>query len=312
MKKLLTTSFLFIISISVLGQINKSSIENKIDTIKTFYINGQIKDVKVYLNHKLIESTHYLPNHELAFECNIKSKILRRYYPFEDISCSHEDTLLNAFYKMCPCYTLVDYNYVTKKGIGSITTYKGVHRWGDYKAYSANGELTCIGQFNKDESVGLWTYWNGKGDKEMIYYISRNNVNEKGKSISITYTLIPIAVTFLLVFILGFIFIKIFNYNKFYISLTLFTIILYLTIFILSSGLMDDSNNVVVHFIYNYFVAVSLTFFFVTSVLSIINLVFSSQLKVNFILSLSMTIINVIMWAIISLSIAVSGGGMIG
>ena len=97
-----------------------------------------------------------------------------------------------------------------------IENYQAGNRHGTYQKFDRDGKLISEGQFDNWKKVGIWTYYDTFGNEDMHIHWFHHNFSDGG--ISINYTIIPVGLALLLIFVVLILFLKYSSFSNFFIA----------------------------------------------------------------------------------------------
>ena len=153
-----------------------------------------------------------------------------------------------------------------------IENYQANIRHGDYQKFDRDGKLISKGQFDNWKKVGIWTYYDtdGKTDKHIHWF--HHNFSDGG--ISINYTIIPVFILLLLILTTLLLQLKYSSFSNFFISYSLITIGLFVTLFLVSALTSEQTMTTIATYIGKYLLPILTT-------LILINVLFSFDGKLR-------------------------------
>ncbi len=250
----------------------------------SYYQSRQLQDIKFYQGDKIVKAVTFKENGEEKYYWDIQKKIL---VSFDYIS--YMDTLAEYFKAHCPNYTL--YQHYGNGPLRNIENYKDNVRHGAYIEYSKEGNIIAKGQFNNWEKTGIWTYYDDKGKADKHIHWFHHSFNEGG--ISINYTVMPVAVTLLLIIGSLFVFLKTATFSKYLISYSLFTTGLFILLFILGHVLSEKTLTAISTYTGKYFFPVLTTFVATMAILSLTALILKKKTGVKLVYSILFFVVSI-------------------
>jgi len=260
------TIFIFA-GLSSFGQVSDTS----------FYPTGQIQEVKLIQGAKILRATTYKPDGQVKYQWDIEKKELKS---FEAIS--YLDTLVEYFKKECPDYTL--YQHYGNGPLMEIENYQSNKRHGEYQKFDRDGKLISKGQFDNWKKVGIWTYYDidGKADRHIHWF--HHNFSDSG--ISIHYTIIPVFILLLLILTTLLLQLKYSSFSNFFISYSLVTIGLFVTLYLVSALASEQSKTTIASYIGKYLFPILTTLTLTMTVFSLTALIFKKRTGIKRIISI--------------------------
>ncbi len=254
----------------------------QVDT--SYYPSGQLRDIKFYQGDKIVKATTFKESGEEKYHWDIQKKIL---VSFDNIG--YLDTLAEYFKQHSPDYTL--YQHYGNGPLKNIENYKDNARYGDYIEYSREGNIIAKGQFKNWEKTGIWTYYDDKGKADKHIHWFHHSFNEGG--ISINYTVMPVAVTLLLIIGSLFVFLKKATFSKYFISYSIFTAGLFVLLFILGHVFSEETLIAISTSTGKYFFPVLTTFTATMAILSLTALIFKRKTGVRPVYSILFFVVSI-------------------
>ncbi|SEM78662.1 Antitoxin component YwqK of the YwqJK toxin-antitoxin module [Chitinophaga rupis] len=242
------------------------------DTLITKYPNGKTGEMQVRRNGITHVVVKYSENGRKKFKWNIDTRTLEGY-----LLIDHDDSLISGFIKQCPDRTEIQH-YGEGKPFYSITHYQDNKIHGTFQGFDRDGVLNVQGQYDHGVRTGVWRYYRTDGIVESRLHLAALP-NYKG--ISITFTIIPVAVTLLLLGMSALVMINSRSYQSWYTMVSIVTIVLFALAFFAALFPWYPYADVVNAFIIHYFLAVMGTLLAVTLLASVISLAWATRTGVR-------------------------------
>ncbi len=214
----------------------------QVDT--SFYSPGKIKDIRVLNKGQIIRATVYKLDGQVKYSWSMEEKKLESFD-----ALTYLDTLSEYFREHCRDYTLRQ--HYGNGPLMEIENYKDNKRDGPFEQFDISGRRISKGQFSVWKKVGIWTYYDDKGNRDRHIHWFHHNYYEGG--ISIDYLVIPIILTLVLIGVSIFLILKYSRFSSFYYYYSVFTITIFVILFSMGFWLSDSAKTLVARSIGNYF-----------------------------------------------------------
>lgn len=242
------------------------------DTLITKYPNGKTREMRVRRNGVTYVAVKYSENGRKKFKWNIDKRTLEGY-----LLIDHDDSLISEFIKQCPDRTEIQH-YGEGKPFYSITHYQDNKLHGTFQGFDRDGVLNVQGQYDQGVRTGVWRYYRTDGIVESRLHLT---ALPDYRGISITFTIIPVAVTLLLLCMSALVMINNRTYHSWYTMISIVTIVLFALAFFAALFPWYPYADVVNGFIIHYFLAVMGTLLVVTLLASVISLAWATRTGVR-------------------------------
>jgi hypothetical protein len=242
------------------------------DTLITKYPNGKMREMRVRRNGVTYAAVKYSENGRKKFKWNIDKRTLEGY-----LLIDHDDSLISRFIQQCPDRTEIQH-YGEGKPFYSITHYQDNKLHGTFQGFDRDGVLNVQGQYDHGVRTGIWQYYRTDGIVESRLHL---DALPNYKGISITFTIIPVAVTLLLLCMSALVMINSRTYRSWYTVISVVSIVLFALAFFAALFPWYPYADMVNGFIIHYFLAVMGTLLAVTLLASMISLTWATRTGVR-------------------------------